>query len=153
MKRLIQTAALLALAAAISGCELSAASKSDSKAGDKKVDKQKSEQFSMVTVADELAAKGRLMAIGTAEAVYRAENGTFATLEELVSTGLLGDPTSGKLARYRFEVRVKPDGFEATAVPEKYGVTGKQSFYLDETRIMRGADKEGEKATESDPPL
>ena len=65
----------------------------------------------------------------------------------------MGDPSEGKLARYRFEVRVKPNGFEATAVPENYGVTGKQSFYLDETRTMRGADKQGAKATVSDPPV
>jgi hypothetical protein len=148
MNRRNRTAALLTLTVLIWGCDLNSSSKSDAKS-----DKKRPEQFSMITVADELAAKARLMSIATAEAAYHAEHGTFATLEELVSSRLLGDPTEGKLARYRFEVRVKSDGFEATAVPENYGVTGKQSFYLDETRTMRAADKKGAKATALDPPV
>lgn len=153
MTRLIQMLALLTLAVVCCSCELNVSSKSDSKSDNNKSDKKRPEQLSMVTVADELAAKARLMAIANAQESYRAENGRFATLEELVSAGMIGDPTQGKLARYRFEVRVKRDGFEATAVPENYGVTGKQSLYLDETRTMRGADKQGEKATASDPPI
>jgi hypothetical protein len=143
-----RTAAVLILAVLISGCALSASSGSDSKS-----DKKRPEQFSMITVADELAAKARLMSIANAEAAYQAEHGSFGTLDQLMSEGLVGDPSEGKLARYRFEVRVTLDGFEATAVPENYGVTGKQSFYLDETRTMRGADKQGKKATSSDPPV
>ena len=157
MTRLIQTATLLALAVTICACDLNASSKSAStseksvSASEKKKSESRPEQFSMVTVANELAAKARLMSIATAEAAYQAENGSFATLDELVSSGLVGDPTVGKVANYRFEVRVKSDGFEVTAVPASYGITGKQSFYLDETRTLRGADKEGEKATASDP--
>ena len=55
MTRLIQTAALLTFAVAICGCESNNSSKSDSKS-----DKKRPEQFSMITVADEMAAKARL---------------------------------------------------------------------------------------------
>jgi hypothetical protein len=111
--------------------------------------------MSMITAADELAARSRLQAIVTAEAGYQATApaGEYATLEELIAKGLTSDPTEGKLARYRFEVKVTPHGFEATAVPEKYGVSGNRSFFVDETRVIRGADKGGAKATASDPEM
>jgi hypothetical protein len=111
-------------------------------------------QTSLITAADEVAAMARLHSIAQAEAIYQAErDGEYATLEELIENGLVRDPSKGKAARYRFEVVVKPNGFEATAVPEKWGVTGRRSFYVDETLVMRGADKGGEKATASDPEI
>ena len=113
------------------------------------------EQAALVTAADETAAMVRLRAIADAQALYQMESATgeYATLEELTTRQLVRDPSAGKLARYRFEVNLRPRGFEATAVPEKYGITGKRSFYIDETRTMRGADKRGAKAGSSDPAL
>jgi hypothetical protein len=113
------------------------------------------EQSPLVTAADETAAKARMIAIADAEAIHQMEcaTGEYAPLEELTTRHNLTDPSAGRLARYRFEVKVKPGGFEATAVPEKYGVTGKRSFYIDETRMLRGADKRGAKANSSDPAL
>ena len=111
--------------------------------------------MSMVSVADELAARSRLQAIVTAEAGYAATSpsGQYATLDQLVEQGLTSNPTQGKLARYRFDVKVTPRGFEATAVPETYGVTGNRSFFVDETRVIRGGDKGGAKATAADPEM
>ena len=146
MNRLILTAVPIALALLVSGCDISSSSKPDPP------DKRPA-QMSMISAADEIAARGRLQAIVTAEAGYQATApaGEYATLDELITKGLMNDPSAGKLARYRFEVKVTSHGFEATAVPEKYGVTGNRSFFVDETRIIRGADKRGAKATALDP--
>ena len=148
MNRLILTAVLVAIAVLALGCDISSSSKPDPP------DKRPA-QMSMITAADEIAARGRLLAIVTAEAGYQATapTGQYATLDELIAKGFITDPSAGKLARYRFEVKVTSRGFEATAVPEKYGVTGNRSFFVDETRVIRGADRRGEKATSSDPEM
>ena len=108
----------------------------------------------MVTAGDEMAAMARLQAVAVAEQTYSVTgDGGYATMEQLIEKGLLADPSQGKLALYRFDVRVTEHGFQATAVPAKYGITGKRSFYMDETRIMRGADKGGAAASSADPAL
>jgi len=108
----------------------------------------------MVTVADEMAALSRLHGIAAAEERYSLEyDGAYATLPELIEKGYIGDPSQGKLSGYRFEIRVAERGFQATAVPVKYGVTGKRSFYVDESKMVRGADKAGAPASSADPAL
>ena len=110
------------------------------------------EQAPQATAANELAAMSRLSAISRAELLYQAESGgKYATLDELIKQGMANDPSQGKLTGYKFEVRVTAHGFEATATPERYGVTGKRSFYVDEQTVMRGADRNGSPATASDP--
>jgi hypothetical protein len=112
------------------------------------------EQSVLVTVANETAAMARLRAIAAAEAMYQVEaNGAYGTLDQLIQKRYVNDPSSGKLIGYRFEVQVKPGGFQITAVPEKFGVTGKRSFYLDEANILHAADKKGAPATVSDPEM
>jgi hypothetical protein len=114
----------------------------------------KTEQIPQVIVGNEMAAISRLRSIVTAEMALQFEgDGKYATLDELVAKGAMGNPSQGKLTGYRFAVKVKPSGFEATAVPETFGVTGRRSFYVDETRIMRAADKGGLPASASDPAL
>src|SRR5947207_145316 len=89
------------------------------------------QQAPQVTAANELSAMTRLSAIGRAELIYQAESGgTYATLDELIKRGMANDPSQGKLTGYKFEVKVTAHGFEATATPEKYGITGKRSFYV-----------------------
>jgi hypothetical protein len=110
------------------------------------------QQAPQATAANELAAMTRLTAIGRAEMAYQAESGgQFASLDELIRRGMANDPSQGKLTGYKFEVRVTTHGFEATATPERYGISGKRSFYVDEQSVMRGADKRGSAATASDP--
>ena len=104
-----------------------------------------------VTAANEIAVIVRLRAIASAEAMYYAESVRYATLEELMEKQLLINTSQGKLQGYRIEVRLTPDGFEATAAPNKYGVTGRRSFYLDQTNVLRAGDKAGSAATASDP--
>ncbi|MEK6289508.1 MAG: hypothetical protein AABO57_27655 [Acidobacteriota bacterium] len=113
---------------------------------------QPAEQSVMVTAANETAAMARLRAIAAAEARYQVETGgEYGTLPQLIEKRYVNDPASGKLTGYRFEVQVKRGGFQATAVPEKFGITGKRSFYIDETNIAHAADKRGAPATASDP--
>lgn len=44
-------------------------------------------------------------------------------------------------------------GFQLAATPDQYGKTGRRSFYLDSTGVLRGADKKGAVATSTDPPV
>ena len=113
---------------------------------------QSVEQSPQVIAANELAAMSRLRSIDSAEASFMVESGgTYASLDELVNKGIIGDPARGKLTGYRFEVRVKPGGYEATAVPVQYGISGKRSFYIDESHVLRGGERRGAKATSLDP--
>lgn len=110
------------------------------------------EQSVIVTAANETAALARLRAIVQAERRYQVESGgEYATLDQLVGKGYVSNPSQGKLTGYRFNVKTKAGGFEATAVPEKFGVTGTRSFYVDELNVVHGADKKGGEATASDP--
>ena len=112
------------------------------------------EQSVLVTAANETAALARLRAVVEAERRYQVESGgDYGTLDQLVQKGYLNDPSRGKLTGYRFRVKVRTGGFEATAVPEKAGVTGTRSFYVDEQNVVHGGDKKGGEATSSDPEL
>jgi hypothetical protein len=112
------------------------------------------EQVPQVIAANEMAAQARLRSIANAEAQYQIDSGgSFAMLDVLVDKHLLGDPSHGKLTGYKFEVTVSDGGFEATAVPVKFGVTGRRSFLIDQSNVVRAADKGGAPATASDPAL
>ena len=116
------------------------------------LEQRRPEQSVLVTAANELAAMTRLRAIAMAEASYQVESGgEYGTLDQLIQKRFVNDPSGGKLTGYRFEVQVKPGGFRVMAIPEKFGITGKRSFYVDETNVVHAADKRGAPATASDP--
>jgi hypothetical protein len=132
---------LAILAVALTGCN---AHQSNSES--------RPEQVPHVIAANEAAAQARLRSVVNAEISYQLESaGQYATLDELVQKGSMSDPSQGKLTGYRFDVKVRAGGFEATAVPERFGISGKRSFYVDESRVLRAADKGGLPATSSDP--
>lgn len=56
-------------------------------------------------------------------------------------------------AGYHFELRPAGDKYTLVATPKEYRKTGRRSFYLDETGLIRGADHAGEPATANDPPV
>ncbi len=65
---------------------------------------------------------------------------------------------AGEKAGYRFRYRILPvaeaggdPSYELACAPVKYGVTGRQSFYLDASGVLRGGDKQGAIATAADP--
>ena len=92
--------------------------------------------------------------VASAETTFKATEGNngYGTLEQLVSAGLLGREMLDKYG-YRFDVSASLDKFEITAVPVEYGVTGKLSYFIDESQILRGGDHGGGAATLSDQPL
>lgn len=98
----------------------------------------------------------------SAEATYQSTtgNGNYGTLEQLRGQGLIESiMAEGHRYGYLFKLRVEtgssesPASFETVAVPRIYGRTGLKSFYINETGVLRGANKRGAKATINDDPL
>jgi hypothetical protein len=54
---------------------------------------------------------------------------------------------------YKFETTLTGDKFEVYAVPVEYGKTGTMSYFIDQTMVLRGADRAGASATSSDPQI
>ena len=113
-----------------------------------------SEASDSALLANEAVAKSVLRTVASAEATYQATagNGSFGSLDQLISTGLV----SKELARnygYKIDVTVSGGKFEAIAVPVEYGKTGKTSYFLDESAVLRGGEHGGGPATISDQPL
>jgi len=116
--------------------------------------------------ANEASAIGHLRTLATAEATYQATLGggrSFGSMQELIASGAITANSASKNG-YQFKVRLldlngKPAlagtgdavGFEVVATPDRYGSTGRRSFYVSEQYVIRCADKSGKEATSSDP--
>ncbi len=112
--------------------------------------------------ANEGAALRSLRILHGAEQTYQATmgNGQYGTLADLQKDSLIPpELASGVRAGYRFNVEVVKDkgdgwaGFTATAVPTEYGSTGRRSFFVDESGVLRGEDSNGLEVSQSAPPL
>ena len=102
-----------------------------------------------------------LRKVHAAEATYQAATGAgeFGTLEQLAEAGLI-DPevASGVRNGYRFRVQLTTSlddelGFEALGTPIDYPSSGRRSFIVDESGVIRGSDNQGAEATKHDSPL
>jgi hypothetical protein len=104
--------------------------------------------------ANEAIAKGLLRTVMSAEAMFLVTQGNdrYGTIDELISANLLSKETMQKYG-YRIEVAASGSKFEATAVPLEYGQTGRMSYFIDESGVMRGGDHGGGPATISDQPV
>ncbi|HEX5735750.1 MAG TPA: hypothetical protein VF131_23185 [Blastocatellia bacterium] len=101
---------------------------------------------------NEHAAMFVLENIKEAQSIYRNEKGRYATLEELMETGVMEkDGLDG--FGYKFEIRVAGGRYEALATPTEYGKTGLRSFYMDESGVLKAGDHGGRPATSADKPL
>lgn len=97
----------------------------------------------------------------SAEATFQAgSNGGYGSLNQLFAEGLINELLARGYANgYNFAVTTipqannNPAAFKISAVPITYGVTGFRSFYIDESGVIRAADKHGEPATGDDPAL
>ncbi|HEX8117163.1 MAG TPA: hypothetical protein VF521_07820, partial [Pyrinomonadaceae bacterium] len=97
--------------------------------------------FEQRIAVHEQDAEDMLKRIQAAQLAYALQNsGSYADLNALVRAGyvpqdILGAETTG----YRFTVSVAPDSksFTAHAEPERYGRTGRVSFYLDKSGIQK----------------
>ena len=96
---------------------------------------------------------GLLYLIAQQEAQYKQEKGgTYATLEQLIEAKSVSKEMIDN-SGYRIDVTMSGDNFEVTAVPLEYGKSGKMSYFIDKTHIVRGGDHNGAPATNSDPPI
>jgi hypothetical protein len=113
--------------------------------------------------ANEASAIRVLRTLDSAEATYQATsgNGNYGTLEQLGDANLI-DTTLARGSRngYRFTVRIiteatseTPAKYEAVATPISYRRSGRRSFYVDESGIIRLSDKAGREASANDRPL
>ena len=102
---------------------------------------------------NEAVAKSSLRIIASAEATYQATKGDghFGSLDELIAQNLLSNDILQKDG-YRIELTVSGKGFEAIAVPVTYGESGRVSYFIDETSVLRGGDHGGGAATIADQP-
>ena len=103
-----------------------------------------------------------LRTIVTAEATYNSTvgNGAFGSLEQLGDVKMIDNVLAeGHRYGYIFTLKVEsgstesPASFHVVAVPRRYSRTGIRSFYINETGILRGADKRGAEASVDDDPL
>jgi hypothetical protein len=102
--------------------------------------------------SNERVAKSVLRSVASAEAAYKETANGYGTVDQLVTAGLLSKEMLEKYG-YKIEITASKDKFEITAVPVEYGQTGKLSYFLDETQILRGGDHGGGTATVADQPL
>ncbi|MBA3356738.1 MAG: DUF3352 domain-containing protein [Pyrinomonadaceae bacterium] len=105
-------------------------------------------------VRNEVMAQSALRMLHSAEATYQATtgDGNYGTLEQLVEQSLVTKELL-KEHGYKIELTVVGSKFEASAVPLEYGKTGRMSFFVDESGLLRGADRGGSATTIADKPL
>jgi hypothetical protein len=103
---------------------------------------------------NEMIAINVLQLIAHGEENYKktAGNGSYGSIDELVEHKLLGKEMLDKYG-YRFVVSTNAHGFEAVATPVEYGKSGKRSFFIDQSGVVRGDDKGGGPATVADKPV
>jgi hypothetical protein len=105
------------------------------------------------TVNNERMAMGIMWTIASAQHTYKAQHGAgYASIEQLIEAKLMSRDTIAA-SGYKFELVMTAEGYEVTAVPVEYGKTGKLSLFIDQTGIIRGADRAGAPASGSDPPI
>jgi type II secretory pathway pseudopilin PulG len=110
--------------------------------------------------ANEGSAMATMRSISVAESDYQSSHETYGTLEQLAEAHLLNPATAaGERNGYKFKVQMSaseypnPPGFEVVGVPISYPNSGRRSFYMDETGVIRAADAQGADATRFDSPL
>lgn len=105
-------------------------------------------------VTNESIARSLMQTIASAEATYKSATGkgSYGSLEDLIKEGLIAKDLFDKYG-YRFELNVLSNKFEATAVPIEYGKSGRVSYFVDESGVLRGGDHGGGPATIADRPV
>ncbi len=102
---------------------------------------------------NESITRNAVRTIASAEATYQATEGAgrYGTLDELIKAGLISKEMVQNYG-YKIELSVSNTRFEVTAVPIEYGKTGKLSFFLDDSSVLRAGDHGGGAATIADKP-
>ncbi len=112
---------------------------------------------------NESAAISSMRTIHGAQMTYQATSGAgeYGTLAELYDANVIrtGFALVSIYRGYSCTMIVTrstpstPARFTLKVVPTEYGRTGIRSFYMDESGVLRGADKQGLPADENDPPV
>jgi type IV pilus assembly protein PilA len=110
--------------------------------------------------ANEASAMYSLRKIAAAEGAYQDKFERYGTLDELAVEQLI-DPAlgSGLKNGYKFKIELTTNddtnepGFEIVSVPTTYQSSGRRSFYIDDSFVIRGVDNRGAPATEFDSPV
>src|SRR6266704_1045929 len=99
-------------------------------------------------------ARVALSVIASSETQYSTSKGkgSFATLDQLIAEGSLQKELLQNHG-YKIDLTVSGASFEASAVPVEYGATGRLSYFVDESGVIRAADHAGAPATAADKPL
>jgi hypothetical protein len=102
---------------------------------------------------NEMIAMSALGMIAGAEETYKAGpgKGTYGSIEMLANEKLVQKDVFEKYG-YRYDLFVSGDHYEATATPAEYPKTGKRSFFIDQTGVVRGDDHGGGPASSADKP-
>jgi hypothetical protein len=105
-------------------------------------------------IANERTAITALHMIANVEGQYRSGEGqgSFASLEKLIENQMVSKEFIEDHG-YKIEVTLTGNRFEVTATPLEYGKTGKMSYYIDESNVLRGADHGGAMASAADKPI
>ena len=103
---------------------------------------------------NEAMAKGVMFMIAHSQDQYKKGKGTgsYGTLEQLIAADMFPKEMIEQ-SGYKFEVLATGDNFEVFAVPGEYGKSGKMSYFIDQTGVLRGSDRGGAPASSSDPPV
>ncbi|HEY0545549.1 MAG TPA: hypothetical protein VGC91_09255 [Pyrinomonadaceae bacterium] len=111
---------------------------------------------------NEARAIKTLQSIHSAETTFKDKYGAaeYGSLEQLEKQHLLDRARAAAMQNgYVFEIKLQagkgdtPAAFTVSAVPQTYGVSGRRSFYIDQTGALRGDDKEGGPADAADPTI
>ena len=103
---------------------------------------------------NEATAQTALRSVAWSETAFKSdhEDGRYGTIEELLAGGSLSKNLLENYG-YRTELIVSGNKFEATAVPIDYGKTGRLSYFIDESGVLRAGDHGGGAATVADQPV
>lgn len=103
-------------------------------------------------ISNERNTIGALHIIANAQSTIRTEKGTYATLDELVAQDRINREALENNG-YKVYLTVTGNGFEVVAVPVEYGKTGKMSYFINESQVVRAGDHGGGPATVADKPI
>ena len=102
-------------------------------------------------IRNEQMTRAALMMFAGAEKTYQQNQGKgqYGSLDQLADHQLISKEMFREYG-YHFEVIASGDKFTAIAVPSEYGKTGKFSYFVDQSGIVRGGDHGGAPATAAD---
>ncbi len=81
---------------------------------------------------DVVGVKMDLLSIAQAERAYQAEHGSYASMDDLLSSGALSMKKNGRDG-YAYDVETSEDGFRATATCPSAKLPGCSDFSVDQT--------------------